>query len=82
MASKNLLDNLIDVGSIDPHTADNSYTLNVRLSFSRKSGHADNVALISHYVDTYFESGGMQLRFNMVDSDTLKDAMAKPGVLS
>jgi len=78
VASKNLLDNLIDVGSIDPHTADNSYTLNVRLSFSRKNGHADNVALIAHYVDTYFESGGMQLQFNMVDSDTLKDAMANP----
>jgi formate C-acetyltransferase len=78
VASKNLLDNLIDVGSIDPRTADNSYTLNVRLSFSRKNSHADNVALIARYVDTYFESGGMQLQFNMVDSDTLKDAMANP----
>lgn len=78
VASKNLLDNLIDVGSIDPLTADNSYTLNVRLSFSRKNGHADNVALIARYVDTYFESGGMQLQFNMVDGDTLKDAMANP----
>ncbi|MCP3985838.1 MAG: formate acetyltransferase, partial [bacterium] len=78
VASKNLLDNLVDVGSIDPRTADNSYTLNVRLSFSRRNDHADNVALIAQYVDTYFESGGMQLQFNMVDSDTLKDAMANP----
>jgi formate C-acetyltransferase len=50
----------------------------VRLSFSSKNGHADNVALIARYVDTYFESGGMQLQFNMVDGDTLKDAMANP----
>ncbi|MCP5060549.1 MAG: formate acetyltransferase [bacterium] len=78
VASKNLLDNLIDVGSIDPLTADNSYTLNVRLSFSKKNDHAENVALIARYVDTYFQSGGMQLQFNMVDSDTLMDAMANP----
>ncbi|MCP4006105.1 MAG: hypothetical protein GY725_18130 [bacterium] len=78
IASKNLLDNLIDVGSIDPRTADNSYTLNVRLAFSSNRSHANNIAMIAHYVDSYFDSGGMQLQFNMVDSDTLKDAMANP----
>ena len=30
------------------------------------------------YVKSYFEQGGMQMQFNMVNSDVLKDAMANP----
>ena len=30
------------------------------------------------YVKTYFDMGGMQLQFNVVTSETLKDAMAHP----
>ncbi|MCX2935012.1 hypothetical protein ORI20_32660 [Mycobacterium sp. CVI_P3] len=77
-ASKNPLDNFNDVASIDPLTCDNNYTLNVRLSFSNKDSHKQNVDHIASYVQAYFVNGGMQVQFNMVDGDTLRDAMAHP----
>ena len=77
-ASKNPLDTFNDVASIDPLTCDNNYTLNVRLSFSNKDSHKQNVDHIASYVQAYFVNGGMQVQFNMVDSDTLRDAMAHP----
>ncbi|MCD6585106.1 MAG: hypothetical protein J7K96_05020 [Desulfobacteraceae bacterium] len=30
------------------------------------------------YVKSYFEQGGMQMQFNMVNSQVLRDAMANP----
>ncbi|HDL65280.1 MAG TPA: formate acetyltransferase [Proteobacteria bacterium] len=78
LASKNILDNLIDVAKLDPLNCDNSYTLNVRLAFPKTRTHEQNVDQATDYTKTYFERGGMQLQFNMVDADTLKDAMAHP----
>ncbi len=77
-ASKNLLDNLIDVAKLDPKTLDNNIAFNVRLSFSKKNTYEQNIDYITEIVNTYMEEGGMQLQFIMVDSDTLKDAMAHP----
>ena len=31
-----------------------------------------------NYIQTYFVNGGMMVQCNIVDSDTLKDAMAHP----
>jgi formate C-acetyltransferase len=76
--TKNLLDNLIDVGSLDPCLCDNSYTLNVRLSFSKKNTHEQDIERITWYVRSYCDLGGMLIQFNMVDTDTLRDAMAHP----
>jgi len=33
---------------------------------------------MASYVKTYFDMGGMQMQFNVVNSETLKDAMANP----
>ncbi len=77
-ASNNILDNLNDVGHIRPVDADNCYTFNVRLSFSKNHTHKENIDIITQKVITYFKKGGMQVQFNMVDTDTLKDAMANP----
>ncbi|MCT4637211.1 MAG: hypothetical protein N4A72_05850 [Bacteroidales bacterium] len=77
-ASNNILDNLNDVGHIRPVDADNCYTFNVRLSFSKNHSHKENIDIITQKVITYFKKGGMQVQFNMVDTDTLKDAMANP----
>ena len=30
------------------------------------------------YVKSYFEQGGMQIQFNVINSEVLKDAMANP----
>ena len=77
-ASNNILDNLNDVASINPLNCDNNYTFNVRVSFSDKDAHRQNVDHLVNYIQTYFINGGMQIQCNIVDSDTLKDAMAHP----
>ncbi|MCP4364044.1 MAG: formate acetyltransferase, partial [Planctomycetes bacterium] len=68
----------IDVAKLDPKTLDNNIAFNVRLSFSKKNTYEQNIDYITEIVNTYMEEGGMQLQFIMVDSDTLKDAMAHP----
>ncbi len=77
-ASKNLLDNVTDVARLDPETLDNNISFNVRLSFSSTAGYRERIAHVADIAETYFRLGGMQMQFNMVDSDTLRDAMANP----
>jgi len=77
-ASKNILDNLLDVAKLDPLTLDNNIAFNVRLSFSEKNSYEENIAMVANIVKTYFDQGGMQIQFIMVDVDTLIDAMAHP----
>jgi pyruvate-formate lyase len=38
----------------------------------------DGTEKLRHFVGAFFEEGGMQIQYNMVDSDTLKQAQAKP----
>jgi formate C-acetyltransferase len=33
---------------------------------------------MANYADTYFRMGGMQTQFNVISTETLKDAMAHP----
>lgn len=77
-ASKNILDNLLDVAQLDPTTLANNIAFNVRVVPSSKDTYEQNIDRMTDYVQTYFEKGGMQVQFNVVDSDTLKDAMANP----
>ena len=78
VASKNILDNLLDVAKLDPLTLDNNIAFNVRLSFSKKNTYEQNIDQVADLVKTYFDQGGMQIQFIMVNTDTLKDAMAHP----
>jgi formate C-acetyltransferase len=77
-ASTNLLDNLMDVAQLDPTCLDNNIAFNVRLVPSANDTHEQTVDRMADYVRAYFESGGMQIQFNVVDTDTLRDAMANP----
>jgi formate C-acetyltransferase len=38
----------------------------------------DTIDAMRSYVKTYFQQGGMQMQFNVVTSEVLKDAMAHP----
>ena len=78
LASKNILDNLLDVAKLDPLTLENSFTCNVRIAFTKNSTYEQNIDHITSVTKAYFEQGGMQVQYNMVDSDTLRDAMAHP----
>ncbi len=77
-ASPNLLDNLRDVAALDHRTMDNNIAFNVKLVPGQQDTHEDVVNNITSYMKTYCELGGMQLQFNVVSSETLKDAMANP----
>ena len=57
---------------------DNNIAFNVKLVPSSKDSREKTVNTMYSYVKTYFEQGGMQMQFNVVSSDTLKDAMANP----
>lgn len=77
-ASKNFLDNIRDVAKLDPVNMDNNEAFNVRLVPSASDSREKIVDTMAAYVRTYFDCGGMQMQFNVVNSDTLKDAMAHP----
>ena len=77
-ASANFLDNIRDVAQLDPECMDNNIAFNVKLNLSPEDSREKSVDIMASYVKTYFDMGGMQLQFNVVTSQTLKDAMANP----
>ena len=77
-ASNNILDNLLDVAKLDPETLDNNIAFNVRVVPSPKDTHEQTINRMVATLKTYFEQGGMQVQFIMLNTDTLKDAMAHP----
>jgi formate C-acetyltransferase len=77
-ASPNLIENMRDVASLDPLKMPNNIAFNVKLSPAPGEQHSVFVEHATAYARTYFELGGMQIQFNMVTSDMLKDAMAHP----
>ena len=77
-ASKNLLDNIRDVGQLNPQYMDNNVAFNVKYVPSAEDGHQRTVSNMRAYVKTYCQLGGMQMQLNVVSSDVLKDAMAHP----
>lgn len=77
-ASKNFLDNICDVAKLNPRFMDNNIAFNVKLIPDSNDSREETVNTMSSYVKTYFGHGGMQMQFNVVTSETLRDAMAHP----
>ncbi|MCP4138170.1 MAG: formate acetyltransferase [bacterium] len=77
-ASKSFLDNIRDVAQLNPRNMDNNIAFNVMLVPSAGDSREKTVNTMYSYVKTYFEQGGMQMQFNMIDSEVLRDAMANP----
>ncbi|HPI92241.1 MAG TPA: pyruvate formate lyase family protein [Deltaproteobacteria bacterium] len=77
-ASRNLLDNIRDVAQLVPEHMNNNIAFNVKVVPSAKDGHDTTVDHIFAYAKTYCDLGGMQMQFNVVSSDTLRDAMRHP----
>jgi len=78
IASKSFLDNIRDVAHLDPTNMDNNMAFNVKLVPDARDGRDKTVSTMQAYVKTYFDEGGMQIQFNVVTADTLRDAMAHP----
>jgi formate C-acetyltransferase len=77
-ASKNILANLRDVASLDPHVMNNNIAFNVKVVPAPGESHGRTVDTLSSYVKAYTDLGGMQMQLNVVSSDTLRDAMIHP----
>jgi formate C-acetyltransferase len=77
-ASRDFLNNIRDVAKLDPECMDNNIAFNVKLIPSPRDSREKIVDHMYSYVKTYFNQGGMQMQFNIVNSDVLKDAMANP----
>jgi len=77
-ASKSLLDNIRDVASLDPKNMNNNIAFNVRVVPSAQDSHEKTVDNIYAYAKSYFDLGGMQMQFNVISSEVLRDAMAHP----
>ena len=77
-ASNSFLDNIRDVARLDPKNMDNNIAFNVKLVPSADDTREKTVDTMYSYVKSYFEQGGMQMQFNMVNSQVLRDAMANP----
>ncbi|GAB6097525.1 hypothetical protein JCM14469_37790 [Desulfatiferula olefinivorans] len=77
-ASRNFLDNLTAVSGLDPKHMTNNIAFNVKLTPKPDDGREKTVDNMHAYVKTYFQQGGMQMQFNVVTSEMLKDAMVHP----
>lgn len=77
-ASASLLDNLRDVAGLDPRHMNNNMAFNVKVVPNASDAHEAVVSRMFAYVKAYFGLGGMQLQMNVVDANTLRDAMLNP----
>ncbi len=77
-ASNNFLDNIMAVAGLAPEFMENNIAFNVKLSPGPGKKRQETVDAMHAYVKAYFDQGGMQMQFNVVTSETLKDAMANP----
>ena len=77
-ASNNYLDFIRSVAALSPDAMDNNIAFNVKLVPKAGEERREIVNTMAAYVTSYMELGGMQIQFNVVDADTLKDAMRHP----
>ncbi|MDP8223927.1 MAG: pyruvate formate lyase family protein [Candidatus Lernaella stagnicola] len=77
-ASNNILDNLRDVAGLDPRNLNNNVAFNVKVVPGINDSHEDFVERMTAVVKAYFQMGGMQMQMNVVDSNTLRLALAHP----
>lgn len=77
-ASKSFLDNIRDIARLTPEHLDNNIACNVKLTPSAHDSHAKTIDTMRAYVDAYCRLGGMQMQFNVVTAEVLKDAMRHP----
>jgi formate C-acetyltransferase len=78
IASKNFLDNISAVAALKPEYMDNNIAFNVKITPSPDESREKIVEKMFFYVKSYFEQGGMQMQFNVVTSEMLRDAVANP----
>jgi len=73
-----LLQNIQTIASLDPLKMPNNIAFNVKVVPDPKDTQEQALNNMTAYAKTYLETGGMQMQFNVVSTQTLKDAMEHP----
>jgi formate C-acetyltransferase len=69
---------LNSAANIDPCLSPNGYALNLRFDPVTLDGER-GIAILSALVRGFFEKGGMEVQFNILDHEMLEDAYRQPG---
>ena len=73
-----LLPSIQSVAKLDYLKMANNASYNVKLVPHAGDSHEETLDLFSSYVQSFFDLNGMQWQFNVISTDTLKDAMVTP----
>ncbi|MFX0075252.1 MAG: pyruvate formate lyase family protein [Candidatus Hermodarchaeota archaeon] len=73
-----LLPSIQSVAALDYLKMANNASYNVKLVPHPGDSHEKTLDLFTSYVQSFFDLNGMQWQFNVISSDTLRDAMANP----
>lgn len=73
-----LLPSIQSVAALDYLKMANNASYNVKLVPHPGDSHEQTLDLFTSYVQSFFDLNGMQWQFNVIASDTLRDAMANP----
>ena len=73
-----LLPSIKSVAALNYLKMANNASYNVKLVPHPGDSHSETLDLFTSYVQSFFDLNGMQWQFNVISSDTLRDAMANP----
>lgn len=77
-AADQLLQNIHTIAGLDHLKMPNNIAFNVKLAPHANDSHEKILDYYTSYVQSYFDEGGMQWQFNVITTDTLRDAMQNP----
>ncbi|NLA04432.1 MAG: formate acetyltransferase [Firmicutes bacterium] len=73
-----LLSNIHTIAGLDPLKMPNNIAFNVKVAPGAQDSHTAFVERVTAYAKSYFELGGMQMQFNIVTTEMLKEAVDRP----
>ncbi len=73
-----LLSSIRTIAGLNPEKMPNNIAFNVKIAPDSRDTHEETIDQVAAYTKSYFELGGMQIQFNMVTTDMLRDAMENP----
>ncbi|MFX0102592.1 MAG: pyruvate formate lyase family protein [Candidatus Hodarchaeota archaeon] len=77
-SSDQLLENIKTVAQVDNFKTPNNIAFNVKLVPGPNDTHEQTLENFVNYTKSYFDLGGLQMQFNVVTSDMLREAMDHP----
>lgn len=78
LAGAPLTEQIRTVAELDPLKMPNNIAFNLKLVPGAMDQHQQILDRMTAYVQAYMDLGGMQIQFNMVSSETLRQAMENP----